>query len=203
MFNDTRLLEKVAYGSTFGGEFNTRIIRLKSGHERRNANWSMPLHRYSILYQALDPADHILVKRAHYASLGAAIGFRFKDWTDYQATNESLGVGTGVEQTIQLIKTYTFGSISLERNIYKPVNGTVTVSVNGTPIVEDSTNFIDYDTGILTITAAGGATITWTGEFDVPVRFENDRLDSDPIAPRSNGFLLSSDVDLIETRDIE
>jgi uncharacterized protein (TIGR02217 family) len=203
MFNDTRLLDKVAYGSTFGGEFNTRVIRLKSGHERRNANWSLPLHRYSILYQALQPDDHALVRNAHYACLGSAIGFRFKDWIDYTATDESVGSGTGVEQQLQLIKTYNFGVYNLERNIYKPVEGTVTIKVNGSPITEDSTNFIDYDTGILTITATAGHTITWSGEFDVPVRFENDRLDADPIAPKQSNFLLSSDVDLIETRDIE
>ena len=196
MFEETRILDKVAYGSQFGMEFNTRIIRLRSGAERRNANWSLPLGKYSILMQALDPADHLLVRQAHMACLGATIGFRFKDWIDYQATAEVIGTGAGLEQELQLTKTYTFGSISLVRNIYKPVSGTIQLYENGSPV----SSVIDTETGIATVTATG--TITWTGEFDVPVRFESDRLDYDPIAKRANGYILTSDVDLIETRDI-
>ena len=53
MFNETRLLDCVAYGSEFGQEFSTRITSLRSGVERRNANWSMPLGRYSVLYGSI------------------------------------------------------------------------------------------------------------------------------------------------------
>ena len=128
------------------------------------------------------------------ACLGSAIGFLFKDWVDYQATAEVIGTGAGVEQDLQLTKTYTFGGISLVRNIYKPVSGTVQLYENGSPVG----SVIDYETGIATVTATG--TITWTGEFDVPVRFESDRLDYDPVAKRTGGYILTSDVDLIEIR---
>lgn len=196
MFNETRLLDCVAYGSEFGQEFSTRIVALRSGAERRNINWSMPLGRYSVLYQALKPEDHILVRGAHMASYGSAIPFRFKDWTDYRANQEVIGEGTGAEQTLQLSKAYPFGPISLQRIIKKPVVGRVVVYADGSPTPATA----DYTTGLVTFTADLDAVITWSGEFDVPVRFESDRLDVDPLARTSSDFLLAADVGLVEVR---
>jgi len=196
MFNETRLLDCVAYGSQFGQEFKTRIIKLKSGFERRNVDWSMPLGRYSVLYQALNPEDHDLVYSAHMASMGSAIPFRFKDWRDYTATSEVIGTGTGSPQELQLIKTYTFGAISLERVISKPVEDAVTLYADGVEIGVS----VDTETGIVSFMAGAGEEITWSGEFDVPVRFDSDRLDLDPVGRATGGFLLTGDVDLIEVR---
>lgn len=197
MFNEARLLDCVAYGSQFGQAFNTRIVSLRSGAERRNANWSMSLGRYSVLYQALKPGDHQLVRGAHMASLGSAIPFRFKDWTDYRADGEQIGVSTGGLQTLQLTKSYHFGPLSLTRIITKPVAGTVTAFADGSPIAAS----VNTATGEIIIDTAPGAVITWSGEFDVPVRFESDRLDVDPIARMAGDFVLSADVGLVEVRE--
>lgn len=196
MFNESRLLDCVAYGSQFGQEFSTRIKQLRNGVERRNINWSMPLGRYTVVYQALKEADHINVRGAHMACLGSAIAFRFKDWTDYRVTDQFLGVGTGGAQVVQLVKNYAFGPAMLQRIIKKPVTGTVQLHADGEPLAA----VVDYATGVATFTADDGAQVTWSGEFDVPVRFASDRLDVDPVAPSEGGFLLSADVDLVEVR---
>ena len=196
MFNETRLLDCVAYGSQFGQEFKTRIVTLKSGFERRNIEWTMPMGRYSVLFQALEPADHALVRGAHMASMGSAIPFRFKDWTDYQADNELIGVASGSPETMQLVKNYTFGALSLQRVIAKPVEDTVTLYADGVEIGVA----VDTATGIVSFIADIGAEITWSGEFDVPVRFENDRLDFDPAGRATGGLMLTGDVDIIEIR---
>ncbi len=196
MFNDVRLLDCVAYGSQFGQQFKTRIVTLKSGHERRNVEWSMPLGRYSVLFQALDPADHTAVRSAHMASMGSAIPFRFKDWTDYQADGELIGVATGDPQELQLVKSYTFGALTLERKISKPIADSVILYADGVEIGVS----VDDATGIVSFIADIGAEITWSGEFDVPVRFDSDRLDFDPAAKSGSNFLLTSDVDIVEVR---
>ncbi len=197
MFNESRLLDCVAYGSQFGHEFNTDIAELVSGHERRTALWEMPRFVYTVLFQHLNPDDHEQVKAAHMASLGSLIAFRFKDWTDYFVEDEPLGTASGVQQTLQLVKSYAFGPLTFVREIVKPVPGTVVISSAGVPIAAS----IDYTTGLATFTGSPGDPITWTGEFDVPVRFASDRLDSDPAAKRQRRFILSSDVELIEVRD--
>lgn len=196
MFNESRLLDCVSYGSQYGHEFNTRVTTLRSGHERRNVVWQMPLGRFSILYNNLKPEQHAQVKAAHMASLGSAIPFRLKDWTDYQAEGEVIGEGTGAEQVLQLTKQYSFGPLTFQRKIFKPVVGTVSVFEDGQLVAA----VVDYTTGLVTVTAPPGSTITWAGEFDVPVRFVSDRLDYDPVAARSTGFILSSDVELTEVR---
>ena len=196
MFNETRLLDCVAYGSEFGQEFSTRITQLRNGVERRNARWSMPLGRYAVMFQALRPDDHGKVRGAHMASLGSLIPFRFKDWSDFQAEQQVLGEGTGAAQTLPLIKHYRFGPLTLARRIKKPVLNQVQVFIDG----QLTAAAIDYIEGTVTVTAPEGAEITWSGEFDVPVRFENDRLDVEPVARLGNDFALTCDVDLVEVR---
>lgn len=195
MFNNSRLLDKVAYGSEFGQEFRTRIVTLRSGVERRNADWAAPLGRYSIIYAALKPEDHIAVYHAHMACMGSLIGFRFKDWRDYTASQEVIGEGTGVEQVLQLKKTYTFGTVDFVRNITRPV--TAVLFADASPLAA----VVDMNTGLATFTAPDGAAITWSGEFDVPVRFDDDRLDVEPVARAAGGFFLSADVSLTEVRE--
>lgn len=195
-FIEERLLDKVVYGSQFGKEFNTRIVSLRSGVDRRNADWAAPLGRYSVLYELLEPSDHQVVVNAHMACMGALVGFRFKDWSDYEAKNEFLVVADGTEQTVQLTKQYKFGPISYSRKIVKPVGNTVLLYADGVALPHD----VDSTTGLVTFTATSGQAITWSGEFDVPVRFDNDRLDVEPIYHTEGGFLLSTDVDLTEVR---
>ena len=72
----------------------------------------------------------------------------------------------------------------------------MTVYEDGQPIPA----VVDYTTGLVTVTAPPSSPITWSGEFDIPVRFESDRLDVDPIARTSQGFVLTADVDLVEVR---
>ena len=198
MFNESRLLDCVAYGSQFGHSYSTRINELRSGHERRNANWSAPLGKYSVVFNNLMQEDHLKVINAHHACLGMAIGFRFKDWSDYTADRELLGVGTGANQAVQLKKTYTFGSLSLSKDIKKPVTNKVFFYANDVQIYPSSS---DYTTGTFIINATAGASIYWSGEFDIPVRFSSDDLSFSVVDKnRSRGFFLTSNVDLQEIR---
>lgn len=197
MFNDSRLLDCVAYGSQFAHEFNTRIVELRSGVERRNSDWSMPRFRYSVIYQNLKEEDHDKVYWAHMASMGAAIPFRFKDWRDFQAVDQVQGVAVDGVQTMQLIKHYSFGSVNFIREITKPIEDSMSLQADGVPI----SFTVDPLTGLFSFAAAEGQTITASYEFDVPVRFVSDRLASDPVARTSGaGLRLTSDVDLIEVK---
>ena len=195
MFNEARLLDCVAYGSQFGYRYNTRINELRNGVERRNAEWERPLMRGTVIFQNLRQGDADAVIAAHHACMGSLVGFRVKDWFDFKAENEFIGTATGVAQQMQLIKTYTFGSFSNHRVIYKPVNGTVKIFSNEFEIPAT----IDYTTGIVSFSAQPGNDITWSGEFDVPVRFEDDEM-SFSIDNNSGEFVVNNDVGFIEVR---
>lgn len=197
MFNESRLLDRVAYGSEFGHSYKTRIEELRSGVERRNAEWDLPLASCSLIFQNIDEDDHHIVIAAHHACKGMLIGLRVKDWSDYKAINEPIGFGTGAQETYQLTKTYTFGALSTAKKISKPVQGQVSVFADGSPVTPDS---IDYTTGIVTLTATSGQEITWTGEYDLPMRFDSDEI-SFSADNRSGGkLILNTDVQLVELR---
>lgn len=196
MFIETRLLECVAYGTQGGPTWLTRKVGLRSGIIRRNPMRSRPLYRYSVVYRNLLEADHVEVINAFNACEAGVHAFRIKDWADYTADDELFSVlGTGAPQALQLQKAYTFGSRSVARRIRKPVAGTVIITANNVPIAAA----VDTTTGIATFTAGNGTVLRWSGEFDVPVMFEDDAL-SFSVDDRhaSEGFYLTSDVALME-----
>lgn len=194
-FIESRLLDCVAYGTQGGPTFKTRRVPLKSGIVRRNADRSRPLYRYIVLYQNLDADGHRAVIDAFNACMAGVHGFRLKDWSDYVATNELIGLGTGGAQTVQLAKLYEFGNQNISRPIRKLVSASLTA--NGSPLAST----IDLNTGMATFTGPSGHTIRWSGEFDVPVMFEQDELMWD-FANRketgADGLILTADVSLIE-----
>lgn len=191
-FIERRLLDCVAYGTQGGPTWVTRRIRLKSGIIRRNAQRSRPAYRYVVLYQNLNEEDHYSIMEAFNACMGGVHGFRLRDWADYRATNEFVTVGTGVEQTVQLAKLYEFGNQNISRPIKKLVSASLTA--NGSPI----TATVNLNTGMATFTATNGHTVRWSGEFDVPVMFEQDEALFEAVTRLSSGLALTSDISLIE-----
>lgn len=198
MFIEARLLDCVAYASQFGPTWNTRYIGLKSGVARRNAVWSRPHYEAMVLYQNLNPEHHGEVIAAFNACMGRVHSFRLKDWSDFTATEELLPVlGTGAPQQVQLVKNYTFGGQGVARPIRKPVNGTVTLTADGSPLAAT----IDYTTGIASFTASASDVLRWSGQFDVPVMFAQDKLIFSADTRTALGLMLNGDVALVEDID--
>mgnify|MGYP001003667459 CR=1 FL=1 len=193
-FVEERLLDCVSYGTAGGPTWKTRKVALRSGITRRNPIRSRPLYRFNLIYRNLLPEHHVEVINAFNACFGGVYGFRIKDWSDFEATNEFLEIGDGTERTIQLFKTYTFGSRAVQRLIRKPVDGTVVITDDAVPISAT----VDYTTGMVTYTGSVGGIIRWTGEFDVPVMFEDDELLFSGDDKGENGLFLTSDVALEE-----
>jgi uncharacterized protein (TIGR02217 family) len=194
-FIDARLLEKVAYGTSYGSGFKTQIKMLRSGRESRNADWAVPRGRFAIVYGNLQPEGHGKVAAAFEICRGRLNSFRLQDLTDYKATLQPLGVGSGVEQQLQLQKSFLFGVSQAFRPITKPVVDSVQVFEDNVLVAA----VVDHLTGIVTITATPGSTLTWSGEFDKVVRFDEDELQFS-IDSRAGGTipLLSTDVSLRE-----
>lgn len=195
-FIEARLLDCVAYGTVYARRYATQEALLRSGLVRRNASRNSSLRRYIINFQNLNLDDHEEVISAFEVCDGAAIGFRIKDWADYTATLESLGNTPGANQTpVQLIKTYTFGATTKTRTITKPTSGSVVVYSNG--VAKAGT--YSTSTGLFTPTTnwTAGHALTWSGEFDVPVRFASDDL----AFSYDNVRALTANVELEEALD--
>jgi uncharacterized protein (TIGR02217 family) len=185
-FHEVRFPDSISRGARGGPERRTQIVELASGAEERNASWANSRRRYDVAYGIRRADDLATVVAFFEARNGRLHGFRFKDWADFKSclpsqtpgpTNQPIGTGNGAATLFQLTKRYTSGAQSRSRAITKPVAGTVTIALNGTPHASGWS--VSTTTGLVTfVTApAAGVAITAGFEFDVPVRFDTDALD--------------------------
>ena len=176
-FLEIRFPESIAFNSSSILEFNTTIIKAKNGYEQRNINWNSNKMKFNIIngIKTKTELDELITFFRNVK--GAGYGFRFKDFTDYQAENQYIGVGNGETKEFQLIKAYRVSdNIVYYRKITKPVISTVRVFIND---IESKDFNIDLTTGLITLntTPEIDSTIKASFEFDVPVRFENDIME--------------------------
>lgn len=183
----------INYGSSGGSGFNTTVFEGHGGVEQRGQNWATTKGKWNVAQGIKDTASFQVIKNLFMAVRGKAIGFRFKDWTDYQLIDEpATPVADGTNRVFKLQKTYTSGALSYTRRVFKPTydadvtEGTdpLVVKNNGVVVPRGagvSQVDVDFTTGKLTfgtsVVPAAGHIITVTGEFDLPVRFDTDFLD--------------------------
>ena len=186
-FHEVRLPARLAFGSTGGVERRTEIVTLGSGFERRSTPWAQGRRRYLIGANLRSLDDMAALTAFFEARQGRLYGFRFRDFADFRSCapsgeitplDQNLGVGDGVLATFELSKGYGGDEASPDRRIHKPVDGSVRVAVEGDE-VDPSAFEVDLTAGVVTLSAppAAGAAVTAGFEFDVPVRFDADRID--------------------------
>ena len=196
-FVEVQFPNDISYGSSGGPEYATDIVASVSGYEQRNINWEQARARYNVAHGVKTKVQLDALIAFFRARKGRAHGFRFKDWTDYQATNETLGTGNGTQTQFQLVKRYASGSVTELRTIVKPVAGTVQIYKSG--VLQTSGLSVDTTTGVVTFTAAPtiGQVVTANFQFDVPVRFDTDKLSASLDAYGVHSW---QDIALIEVR---
>lgn len=184
-FHEVRFPTAISRSSSGGPERLTEIVTLGSGREERNTRWSHSRRRYNAGFGVKSLDDIQAVVAFFEERRGRLHGFRWKDHADFRsgasgapvtATDQLLGTGDGINTQFQLTKVYGSGVSSYARPITKPVNASVAVSVDGV----ETTNFtLDPVTGllILDVAPASAALVRAGFEFDVPVRFDTDRLE--------------------------
>lgn len=207
-FHNVRFPVSVSFGSVGGPERRTEIVGLSNGYEERNSPWSQSRRRFDagIGMRSLDDLAEVLT--FFEARSGQLYGFRWKDWADYKsckpsetpsATDQKIGVGDDTTTIFQLVKGYQSGDVEQSRDITKPVEHTVKVAVSGDVWAEGSDFTVDYETGVVrfAVPPADGAFITAGYEYDVPVRFDTDRIEAS-VAGFSSGQIPS--VPVVEVR---
>lgn len=183
-----RLPVGIERGSGFGPSFRNVIQEAISGNEQRLAQWTkcrgVGNLSYGLLTSENPLGDFRAILAMFRAHSGSLYPWRFRDWSDYTATDEIFGMGDGATTAFQLSKTYdpslillgTPGSLFYVRAITL-LDGAPTIDVDGVT----KTVVTDYNistSGVVTFTSApaNGKQLTWTGVFDVPVRFDTDQL---------------------------
>lgn len=181
-FHEVQFPTRISLNATGGPGFNTTVLLTTGGHEKRNINWEVARRRYSVSFPTQSQTDFDEVLAFYVAREGMAHGFRFKDWSDYKIENQSIGTADGAQDLWQIFKRYTSGGINFDRDITKPVAGTLQLQVGGSDVVEDTDYTLDTTTGIIDFSTSGSPSVATAGsdinivycEFDVPVRFDFD-----------------------------
>lgn len=187
-FHDVPFPISIALGATGGPERRTEVVTLASGKEVRNSRWADSRRRYDVGSGMRTADDLSLVIAFFEERRGRLHGFRFRDRADFKsclpsavpsATDQRIGTGDGMTRTFPLSKTYGSALNPYVRRIEKPVSGSVLVAIGGTPAAA----VVDPAAGTVTFAEAdtppAGAAISAGFLFDVPVRFDTDRLDID------------------------
>lgn len=196
----------IAYGARGGPMFNTTVLELASGYEKRNMNWSKVKARYNVMYGVKKPAQMTELLNFFYARRGRAYSFPFYDHKDHLITNQIIGKGDGVKKEFQIIKTYSSGGHSYERLITKLKPDTISgVTVGGVPRVLNSVDAngytVDNLTGKITfVTAplAGTDIVVGSCEFYVHVRFDTDYMDIQLVTYDAETW---ADIFLVEVKE--
>ena len=196
-FHEVRFPLRLALGVSGGPVRRTEIVNLSNGRETRNSRWAQSRRAYDAGSGLRSIADLYEVLAFFEARRGELYGFRFRDPFDHASAapevavsplDQAMGVGDGERRTFQLVKRYGDTAAGYERAIVKPVAGTVRVAVAG---VEMAASGFECDpvSGIVAFAPghapASGAAITAGFEFDVPVRFDTDRIDASLAAFRA------------------
>lgn len=182
-FDDVSFPTAISLNSVAGPEFSTDVTETAGGFEKRNQNWSGARLRFNVATGIRDQVAYEELLNFFYARSGRARGFRFQDWSDFKSCglketpahdDQVLGVGDGANQFFQIRKSYSSGSVTYERNITRPVAGSVSVGLGG--IIQATGWTVNNDTGLITFDTppANGIAVSAGYTFDVPARFDID-----------------------------
>ncbi|MGH1405968.1 MAG: phage distal tail protein, Rcc01695 family [Rhodomicrobiaceae bacterium] len=188
-FHEVRFPTAISFGSSGGPERRTEIVVLGSGHEERNTRWADSRRHFDAGYGVKSLDDLHEVISFFEERRGKLYGFRWKDHSDHRsslplqditAQDQLIGNGDGVQSEFQLLKTYGETFAPYSREITKPVEGSVLVSIDSNLQIENTDYTIDHTTGIVTFLSGSiptnGVIVTAGFEYDVPVRFDTDEL---------------------------
>ena len=177
-----------------------------NGAQQINVNWARTLRQYELGVVPLSVADWQTIEGLFEVTEGGAFGFLMLDPKDQKALITE-GVATSLTSTtFQLYKTYTSaGSTRTKtRKITRPIATGFDIKVSGVSLTVGTQYTLNAATGIVTIASApSAATITWSGQFYVPVHFSNDEIDWDLVrsGPADTRLMAGPSVTVMEVAE--
>lgn len=148
-----------------------------SGKRARQTLFTYPTYTYELPINYLRTDQNIAEWQelvGFVNSLAGGVGlFGYSDPLDNAVTNQAFGTGDGsTTGPFQLVRAYG--------NFVEPVfllNGNPTIEVAGTPT--SAFTFDNYGRITFNSAPANGASLTWSGSYYIPCRFDSDTLDGE------------------------
>lgn len=189
-FHDVLFPVGVSFGATGGPERRNEIVLMISGRERRNARFADSRRHYDAGtgVRSLDDLHDVLA--FFEARRGSLHAFRFRDPFDMKSCrpdeavsplDQEIGIGDGIRARFPLTKNYGSGEDVYRRGIAKPVAASVRVAVDSVERASPAGFSVDAATGEVVFPPGAlppaDAVVTAGFEFDVPVRFDTERIE--------------------------
>lgn len=167
--------ERISNNMTGGPRFKTRKGNTEGGQRYVNQDDPYPVHDYLLNHPVRSGEDFEQLRAFFFVVGGDRDGFRFKDWSDYRATQQNSRLTLVSGAIYQLNRIYVFGSRTFVRPIQKPVAGLqVFRTRSGSTTNITGSSVVDTTTGRVTVSGhVSGDAYTWSGEFHVPVAFKD------------------------------
>jgi len=180
-----RFPDEIAAWLVGGRGFLTIVTETGGGNEYRNSPWEMArgVWDVSAALRTIPDGSAFAMKTLYQYFLVARsqlYGFRLK--APYDNTDDGGGVlgatGLAVAATVayQMFKNITVSPITYQQIVQKPVGSSIKIYDNGSLRTLTTHYTIDATTGIVTFASQPtvGHALTWTGGYDIPVRFGGD-----------------------------
>lgn len=225
-FYDARLPLSENFGINSSYQFKTTIQEVWDGRERRFVNWEGAIARFEIsadliikgssMHPSIPLSDLNSLISFHEAVQGRYLYFRVRDPVDYQATKDILNIfdnGAIVAFTQGVLSDNGDGSFQFHKK-YGVVGDNGEIYEVFRPITRPSFSQVFDSSGVEVpgddlgngkFIPSAGVPFTWEGEFDVPVRFENDSISwkLEGAVSEDNEYLFSIDsISLIEVSEV-
>jgi hypothetical protein len=167
-------LPGIAYPVKRTVQWSTVKADALSGKRARFALWTYPIYQYELPFNFLRSDALTLEWQTLEGFINSVQGgyglFAYSDPNDSAVAGQQFGQGDGVSVSFQLVRA--LGGFSVPVFL---LNGTPTIEVAG--VVTAPASISPY--GVVTFAAApaSGASLTWTGNYYMPARFDDDTTD--------------------------
>lgn len=208
LFHDLRLQDVLPLEAGEILEYSTELVTTASGFEHCNARWAQPRRRYDVHIGNRSLRDLRQLAKFFRARRGRLHGFLWRDRIDYRSVNRGAGPWA-TDQPMQMLsadgrvwafyKGLQHGLADRRaRRIFKPIAASVGLAHAGQPIPK-SHYTVHAAQGVIAFASAHRrrAQVTAGFEFDVPVRFDTDRLDIQLTSPNAGSC---APIPLVEIR---
>lgn len=158
-----------------------RVIEMGGGAEQRVIMQADSLRTYNAATAITTIEAYRSVVEHFNGRRGMGYSFPLKDRTLYKLTTpKAFGTGGGAGSTNQLSFDEGDSGNSYIREVYLPIAGTIHIFANAVEKIEGTHWSLAYNgsTGgtVTWITSVSGQTLTWTGQFLIPVRYDTESL---------------------------
>lgn len=205
VLSDVILPTKVIAAGGLSGKsqrLNQRTPHGETGQMSINAVWSQSLREYTFGTVPMLLKDWQAVRAIFEITMGGAFGFLIEDPTEEDSTTGALTLVDGAYQLQRRFIDQGSGRYT-DVVVTRPRASKFALAQNGIPLASGAYT-LDDETGKLTISGSPDPeTLSWSGNYYVPVHFKEDVLDWDMVlgGQMKNRLIAGPSVVLQEVRE--